>query len=826
MPESRIDALVDALTVEEAISLLAGKDTWTTVPVQRLGIPSIKVSDGPNGARGGGSLLGGVTAAAFPVGIALGATWNVSLVAEVGEALAYEAQSKGARALLGPTVNMHRSTTNGRNFECYSEDPFLTAEFTVAYISALQSKGVAATVKHFIGNESEYQRATMSSDIDERTLREIYMPPFEAAVKRAKTWALMTSYNRLDGTYVSERADIVKRILKQEWGFDGVAMSDWFGTKSTVEAVEGGLDLEMPGPALYRGDRLRKAFAEGLVSEVALREAARRILRLIDRVGGFDDPVIAPERADDRPQTRALIRRAGAEAMVLLKNDGALPLVLAPNAKVAVIGPNARVAEIMGGGSAQLNPHYRISPWDGLRAALPDSVGMDYEMGAENRRLVRLLPGEVEIDYFDGPEFQGPPRHATRQSEAQFMFFGVETPGFDRRNYSARMRGAYTPEATGKHEFGIIVTGPARLLIDGEVVIDAPVFEPGQEIFNCACDEIRATRPLEAGRAYQLVLEVCTPPADTPLSITYARIGVQRVLGQDDIARAAALAQDADVAVLCVGLNSEWDGEGIDRPHIDLPAAINTLVESVAAVARKTIVVLQSGGPVTMPWLTQVNAVVQAWYPGQELGAAVADVLLGNTDPGGRLPQTFPRRLEDNPAYLNYPGEHGHVRYGEGLYIGYRYYEKKKIQPLFAFGFGLSYASFAFSTLRLSRSILAPGDSVDVEIDVANTSARDGWAVVQFYVADETASVSRPHKELKGFAKLWLKAGESKVARAKLDMRAFAYFDVAVRGWVAEAGRFEVLAATSAVDICARADVTLTAPWTELCEGKSASLES
>ena len=484
-----------------------------------------------------------------------------------------------------------------------------------------------------------------------------------------------------------------------------------------------------------------------------------------------------------------------------------------------MIGPNARTAEIMGGGSAQLNPHYRISPWDGLRAALPESVAMDYEMGAENRRLVRLLQGEVEIDYFDGREFQGAPRHSARQSEAQFMFFGVETPGFDPRDYSARMRGAFRPETSGEHEFGIVVTGPARLLIDGEVIIDAPVFHPGKEIFNCACDELRATKPLEAGREYVLVLEVGTPNENSVLSITYARIGVQRILGREDIDRAAALAAWSDVALLFVGLNREWDGEGLDRPHMNLPASIDALIESVAAVAKQTVVVLQSGGPVTMPWLDRVNAVVQAWYPGQELGASVADVLLGKTDPGGRLPQTFPRRLEDNPAFLNYPGEHGHVRYGEGLYIGYRYYEKKKIEPLFPFGFGLSYATFAFSSLRLSQASFAPGASVDAEIDVRNVSEREGWAVVQFYTADETASVSRPHKELKGFAKLWLTAGETKTARVKLDMRAFAYFDVAVRGWVAEAGRFEVRVGTSTRDICARAEVTLTERWTELCEG-------
>ena len=294
MAEDRINALVDAMTVEEKVALLAGKDAWTTVPIPRLGIPSIKVSDGPNGARGGGAFIGGVAAAAFPVAISLSSSWDVELVGEIGAALADEARTKGARVLLAPTVNMHRSTRNGRNFECYSEDPHLTSEIAVAYIEGLQSRGVGATVKHFIGNKSEYERHTMSSDIDERALREIYMPPFEAAVKRAKTWALMTSYNRIDGTYVSERSDLVNGVLKTEWGFDGAVMSDWYGTQSTVEAVAGGLDLEMPGPARHRGMKLLEACRQGKVADAALREAALRVLRLIDRVGAFDDPESRP----------------------------------------------------------------------------------------------------------------------------------------------------------------------------------------------------------------------------------------------------------------------------------------------------------------------------------------------------------------------------------------------------------------------------------------------------------------------------------------------------------------------------------------------------
>ncbi len=813
MAEDRINALVDAMTAEEQIALLAGKDAWTTVPIPRLGIPSIKVSDGPNGARGGGAFIGGVAAAAFPVAISLSSSWDVDLVGEIGAALADEARSKGARVLLAPTVNMHRSTRNGRNFECYSEDPHLTSEIAVAYIEGLQSRGVGATVKHFIGNESEYERHTMSSEIDERALREIYMPPFEAAVKRAKAWALMTSYNRVDGTYVSERSDLVNGVLKSEWAFDGVAMSDWYGTQSTEEAIAGGLDLEMPGPPRFRGAKLLEAYRQGKVEDAALREAALRVLRLIDRVGAFDHPEIAPEWADDRLEVRALIRRAGAEGIVLLKNDGALPLAPKPGATLAVIGPNARTAQIMGGGSAQINPHYRVAPYEALRGALPDNVALAYELGADNRRLAALYEGEVEIDYFVGRDFKGQPVYRATSREGVFMFFGLERPGFPPNDFSARMRSRHVAPATGEVEFGLVSSGPARLLIDGELVIDAWDFKLGKEYFNSACDEVRSVIRLEAGRSYNIVVEYAALPTPPGLGVTVLRLGMSPVLGEAAIERAVAAAKSADAALLFVGLTGEWDGEGMDRPNIDLPHRQNELVERVAAVNPNTMVVLQGGSPVAMPWLGNVAAVLQAWYPGQEAGNSIADVLLGKAEPGGRLPQTFPARLEDDPTFINYPGERGQVRYGEGVYIGYRYYEKKKVAPLFPFGFGLSYTQFRLDGLTLSAEGIGPGGTVTAAVQVINVGERAGSTVVQVYVADDEASVSRPAKELAGFAKVRLAPGETRRVEVVLDMRSLAFFDVTAKAWTAEAGRFTVLAGFSSADIAARASFTLNGTW-------------
>ncbi len=828
LQEDRITALLDAMTIEEQVSLLAGRDFWHTVPVERLQIPSIKLSDGPNGARGGGALVGGVAAAAFPVAIALASSWNLALIDAIGEALALEAKSKGARVLLAPTVNIHRSTLNGRNFECYAEDPFLTAEIAVAYITGLQRLGIAATVKHFVGNDSEYQRTTISSDIDERTLREIYLPPFEAAVSRGGSWALMTSYNRLNGSYVSEHATLIDGLLRNEWGFDGLVMSDWFGTRATAEALSAGLDLEMPGPGRYRGDKLLAAFRAGQVSGEALRQSARRVLRLIARVGAFEDPVIADERADDRPETRALIRRAGAEGIVLLKNDGILPLSPRAPLRIAVIGPNAKTAQIMGGGSSQLNPHYSISPFEGLAAALPEGVTLAYELGCTNHRLLPLVRGNVTIDVFDGTAFDGPVKHRITASDASFMFMGEETTGFSVRDFSARASFVYTPDQGGDHAIGLVASGPCRLFIDGALAVDGWDFRRGQEYFGSACAEVVATHHLVAGVAYDVVVETRSSDLEQALDVTVLRVGLAPVLGEEAVNRAIALAEQSDVALIFAGLNGEWDGEGQDRPHIDLPGRQNDLIAKVSAANPRTVVVLQTGCPVTMPWLAEVAAVLQAWYPGQEAGHAIADVLLGEADPGGRLPQTFPRRLEDDPTAINYPGENGRVRYGEGLFVGYRYYDKKKIAPLFPFGHGLSYTTFDTGELRLSCERLAPGTTFTASIDVTNTGQRAGSTVVQFYVSDPGARVVRPDKELKGFVKLHLAPGETRSATATFDMRSLAFYDTALRAWVAEAGLFEILAGFSSADLRATSRLSLTDDWTGPAPGHSwpASLPS
>lgn len=573
--QDEIENLAGQMTIQEKVSLLAGSDFWHTPAVERLGIPALKVTDGPNGARGE-SFTDGVKAACFPVGIALASTWNTGLVERVGQALGQEAKTKGAHVLLAPTVNIHRSPLAGRNFECYSEDPYLTSRMAVAYIRGVQSQGVGAAVKHFVCNDSEFERLTISSEVRERPLREIYLPPFKAAVQEAGSWAVMSSYNKVNGSFASENSYLLTQILRDEWGFDGVVMSDWFGTHSTAPSVNAGLDLEMPGLPLWRGEALIRAVERGEVEEATIDEHVRRLLRLFTRVGVFERPGAVAEQAIDAPEHRILIREAAAEGIVLLKNAGnTLPLQREQLKSLAIIGPNAKTARIMGGGSSRVTAHYAVTPFEGVLAKLAASVNVYYEQGCSN---------------------------------------------------------------------------------DKPSSADEPDLLAGDERD-------------EAG------------------------------LNVDSLGRAAALAAAADVALVFAGLSGEWESEGFDRPDMDLPGLQNELIERVAAANARTVVVLNTGSPSTMPWLDKVAALVQAWYPGQECGNAIADVLFGDVTPSGKLPQTFPVRLEDNPAYINYPGENGKVYYGEGLFVGYRYYERKRIAPLFPFGFGLSYTTFSYSSL-------------------------------------------------------------------------------------------------------------------------------
>ena len=717
-------------------------------------------------------------------------------------------KSKGAHVSLAPTVNIHRSVTNGRNFECYSEDPELTAALAVQYITGLQDKGISATIKHFAGNESEIERTTMSSEIDERSLREVYLRPFEDAVKKAGTWGIMSSYNKINGTYAAEHHWLLTEVLRDQWGYDGIVMSDWFGSRTTAPTVNAGLDLEMPGPTRDRGDKLIAAVKDGAVSADTVRTRAINMVRLMQRVGSLWDHRALAEVADNKPEHRALIRRAGAEGAVLLKNDDATLPLSKDIGKVAVIGPNAKEAQIMGGGSAMLNPHYRVSPLD----ALVDRLGADrviYERGCTNHRWEPMLSTDTIVEYFDNVDLSGDAVF-TETVNITTMFWLPPFAGgkVDPTKFSARLRTKYTATETGPHLLGLHSAGYSRAFINGTLVVDAWTnWTKGRTMFEEGCDEITGSYDMVAGEEYEITVEFAAKPSDN-LILSGVRYGISRPLGDAEIAAAAKAAASAEVALVFVGRNGEWDTEGSDLLDIDLPGRQDDLVRAVVAANPNTVVVLQTGGPVVMPWTAP--AILQAWYPGQETGNSITDILFGHAEPTGRLPQSFPMSWADNPTHSQdpevYPGLDGKVRYEEGVFIGYRHYEKLGIDPMYAFGHGLGYTTFDMGKITATVT----GDSVDVRVDVTNTGDRDGTTVVQIYVGEPDAPIARPAKQLQAFEKVTVAAGQTRSVTLSLSMRDFAYFDVANTCWTVTGGTYVISAGFSAARIGSQTHVHLS----------------
>lgn len=812
----RIEQLIDQMTLEEQVSLLSGEDFWSLPAIPRLGINKMRVTDGPNGARGSGSLFGGVSAACFPCGIAIGATWNTELTEEIGKAIAQEVKSKGAHVSLGPTVNVHRSCTNGRNFECYSEDPELAAALTTAYIKGLQKEGVGSAVKHFAGNESEIERTTIDSVVDERTLREIYLRPFEDAVKKAGTWSMMSSYNKLNGTYTAENRWLLTQVLRNEWGFDGALTSDWFGSRSTAPTINAGLNMEMPGPVRDRGQKLIDAIEAGEVSREQVRSLTLDILRLMERVGSLDDGSSFEEHADDRPEHRALIRQAGAESIVLLKNSkNLLPLQPETAGKIAVIGPNANVARIMGGGSAQLNPHYTVTPLEGLTARI-DASNLTFAEGCSNYRFEPLYKGELQVEFFANRELTGEPVHTESMTDG--VAFWIPPFGGNKvavGNFSARVSAKYVPNSSGIHHLGFHCAGLARVFLNNELILDlTDHWKKGRTFFEEGCDEQTVPVELVAETEYKIHFDFMSRESDN-LTLSAWRLGISKPLGDVEMEEAIRAASEADTVVLFAGRSGEWDTEGSDLENIALPGRQDELISKVLEANPNTVVVLQTGGPVEMPWIDKAHAVMQAWYPGQECGNAIADVLFGDVEPTGRLPQSFPVKWSENPTAVGddlvYPGKDGRVVYREKLNIGYRHYDARGVKTLFPFGFGLGYTEFALSDLTAEAN--ADG-SVSASVKVTNTGANRGTTVVQLYTSELNSKVERPVKELKQFNKLTLQAGESAVVEFELGLRDFAYCDVDSKGWRVDAGTFRLSAGFNAEQIEQTCEIELADQFT------------
>lgn len=837
---ARVEALLASLSVDEKASLTIGSDAWHTAALPMHGVGRVKVTDGPTGARG--DARSGARATCFPVGVALGASWSTDLLAEVGAALAGEAQTKGAHVLLGPTVNLQRTPIGGRNFECYSEDPLLTARLAVAFIGGVQGGGVGTSIKHFVGNDVEHDRHHVSADMDDRTLREVALLPFELAVREVDPWTVMAAYNQVNGVHATSSRWLVTEVLKEEWGWQGMVVSDWGAVTETAATASAGCDLEMPGPAGWLGPTLAAAVRAGEVAEDVLDELARRVLHLAERAGRLDDQDEPQETSVDTPELRALTRRAAVEGMVLLRNDGVLPLDRSVLSKVAVIGPNASVGVVQGGGSSQVLVHGAvIGPLDALRGALgPDAFGGEvevvYELGCSTAKFAPSIPGDrwlggvagtgpaissmpfarvsedgpVLVELFDGDDLGGTVVRTHRASDITTTFFGRLRPLADARHFSGRFTGTYVPADTGTHVLGLSVVGRGRVLLDGVAVLDdwaAP--QPGDTFFGNGSAEVTVVVDLVEGEPVEIVLEYRRE--DTGADVAGVRLGMRPPEPADQLARAAAAAAGADVAIVVIGTTSEWETEGNDRAGIDLPGRQSELIAAVAAANPATVVVVNAGSPVDMAWAARCGAVLQVWFGGQEMGPALASVLLGEDDPGGRLPHTIPIRLGDHPAAGSYPGTNGRLPYDEGVLAGHRWYDAKGIEVRFPFGHGLSYATFEWGEPTVEVAVAtAAAPRVRVVVAVTNTSGRAGHEVVQVYVRPPAGS-DRPDRELKGFGKVHLEAGASLDVVVELDEVAFRHWDTGSGGWVVAPGRYELLVAASSRDIRSTAPVELRA---------------
>jgi len=835
-----LDAALASLDLADKCQLVAGQTTWRTWAFPEAGIPQIKMSDGPNGVRGEGHGGSGTPGVVVPSGITLGATWDVDLVGEIGELLGREAQRKGTHVLLGPTVNLHRTPVGGRTFECYSEDPELSGALAAAYIRGVQSHDVAVTVKHFVCNDTEIERMSVDVEVDERPLRELYLRPFERAVIEGGAWGVMSAYNRLRGAFCAENHALLTRILRDEWGFDGVVVSDWFGVHETVGAANARLDIEMPGPVRVYGQRLVDAVGRGDVDEEQVDHLVRDILVLANRVHADERPADAPEESVDDPAERALTRRAAIAGTVLLRNDPldagpVLPLDPATLSTVAVIGPNAIVDRSMGGGSASLVPFRRRS----LLQALTDRIGpnsptgatITYEPGVRIDKLTPVVSSSrlrqpngqsgLLVSYVNGQDWDGEAVVEERAPGSLVRFFGSTPAGVDAGSFSGRIEGSFLPEVDGPHEIGVVATGPVRVVVgegpDAVTIVDDPAAElpRSEEFFGTGSVEVVGTVD-------------CRADQPIPLSIRFSsgggfaavRVGFRQPDPPDLLERAVASAAAADAAIVVVGTNDEWETEGSDRTTMSLPGRQDELVRRVVAANPRTAVVVNAGSPVTLDWAAgdgdgAARAVVTSFFAGQEQAEGIVDVLLGVADPGGRLATTYPARLEDHPAYLHHRPDHdragtGVQRYGEGLFIGYRYYDARALPPRFPFGHGLSYGSATWGEPEADTTGISTDGTVAVTIRITVDGARASTQVVQGYVAPIDPPCVRPPKELRAWAKVVVEPGTTEEVTLRFGPDAFHRWDPSTGGWVVDPGEYDLVLAASASDERARVRVTVS----------------
>ncbi|KAF8061039.1 glycoside hydrolase family 3 protein [Lyophyllum atratum] len=829
--DASIPDLVASLKVEEKISLLGAPNWWNTTSIERLAIPAIRMSDGPNGVRGSSHFVS-TPAQCLPCATSLASTFDPELVHEVGVFLGKEAKTKSSVVLLAPTCNIQRTPLGGRSFESFSEDPHLSGILAAAYVNGLQSEGVSATIKHFVANDQEHERTAADSVMSARALREVYLYPFMLAQRDAKPGALMTSYGRIEGVHCSENKMLLTGILRDEWKFEGIVISDWFGTYSVDQSINAGMDLEMPGPPRWRTSQLVLHCLSS--QKLRLRNIDERVTNLLTFVQkqARRNPEIVygdgVERTRDTPEGRQFSRKLAADGIVILKNkDNLLPFSVSKVKRLAVIGPNAKERIISGGGSAALKPIYVVTPFEGVLGGAPEGMSVEYEVGCYAHKYLPTLENSLvtpagEMGWLctfyshnaDG-SLSDPMEtfilSDTRVKLNDFLPKGLTT------TWTIRLEGKLTIDTTGPFELGLTVAGRAKLWINGRLTIDNWTKQtPGDFFYGQGTVEEKATIDVTANVSLDVLVEYTntSPPDGTdekgegrlsqPALMRGVRLGgCHKIDPEEAIQAAVSLAAKSDAVLYVGGLSPEWESEGFDRPTLQMPGRQDEVIQRLAEANSNTIVAIQAGSAVSMPWVDSVAGIVQAWYLGNEAGNAIADVLYGVVNPAGRLPLTLPVHAEDIPAHLNDRSENGKIHYREDLFVGYKYYQARNVKPLFPFGFGLSYTTFYLCDLSVQEtSSCGVGFGLEISVTIKNVGPVTGSEVVQLYVSYPDIGLATPKLQLKGFGKAKdVKPGATRTVSIKLNRYSVSFWDTERNSWHAAAGQYGLHIGRNSVDL-------------------------
>jgi beta-glucosidase len=804
-----VDDLIGKLDLETKVRLLSGAGAWTLEAVPEIGLRTITVSDGPVGVRGGTDTEL-EPSAAFPSGSGMAATWDEDLLGRIGTALAGEAVRKNVDVVLGPTINLHRSPLGGRHFECMSEDPLLTGRLATAYVRGVQEQGVGACPKHYVANDAETDRFTVDNRVDERTLRELYLAPFEAVVADAEPWMIMAAYNAVNGAPMTEN-DLLDEPLKGEWGFEGVVVSDWGALYDGEKGARAALDLTMPGPDEKWAEPLVEAVRDGRVPEAAIDAKLRRLLVLAARTGALDGIETSKPAAGRIEDAAPLAREAAAAAAVLLRNDDILPLQTDGLRRVAVVGPGAKDARALGGGSAIVPLPYVVTPVAGLRAALGERAEVVTAVGATLSDSLRA----ARADELSGPDGRSPV--VLRWLDADGATIAEQAVGtatiirilsdVPADATELEIHTGFVPDEDGDWRIGVVGLGTHALVLDGETVLEEshePEVFDIHEVFALP-PQYDVVRPLVAGWRVDVRMRFRWPANGFIFRVGFV-VGAPIRTPDEELAHAVELARSSDVAIVVVGTSDTVESEGFDRTSLALPGRQDELVRAVAAANPHTVVVVNSGAPVELPWRQDVAAVLASWFPGMEFGNALADVLLGIVEPGGRLPTTWPATIADVPVLDVTPTE-GRLEYTEGLAIGHRAYLANRTEPAFWFGHGLGYTTW--DLLALEAPARATGDGFEVTVRVRNTGARPGKHVVQVYASRPGSSVERPARWLAGFAVVTAEPGQVVDVPVGIHARALRHWVVG-SGWTVEPGDLTLSVGRSAGELCTSATVALS----------------